>query len=187
MHRFTAGLLCLFLACGCLDTREVEPPLSSNSNWISPTDYEILLSNLSLAVNQRNVQNYIRCFHPDSLKFIPATIVYTGNQALWDNWNLQDEQNWFSNVCNNLGITSGNYLQLTEVDLQSFSTDSIRYIGDYELVMNHTDTALTVTFSGQLEFVMKVNQFNEWQICSWKDYETHPDSSWSRLKLNYVQ
>lgn len=185
--RLLAGILSLLFATSCLETRGVEPPISNSSDWVSPTDYEILLSNLSLAVNQRNAQNFLRCLAQDSLRFIPATVTYTGNQAIWDNWAWQDEQTWFSNCVSNLGIPTGNYLQLTEVDLQSFSTDSIRYIGDYELVMNHTDTALTVMFRGQVELVMRVNEFNEWQIWTWKDYETHPDSSWSRLKLSYVQ
>jgi hypothetical protein len=38
-----------------------------------------------------------------------------------------------------------------------------------------------------LEFLCKVNSFNEWEISRWIDYETREDSSWSRLKLNYVQ
>jgi hypothetical protein len=185
--RLLAGFFCLLFATGCLNTRDVEPPVSGTTDWVSPTDYEILLSNLSLAINQRNSQNFLRCLDADSLRFVPATVTYTGNQSIWDNWAWQDEQAWFSNCVNSLGIPTGNYLELHEVDLQSFSTDSIRYIGDYELVMNHTDTALTVTFKGQLELVMKVNEFNEWQIATWKDYETHPDSSWSRLKLSYVQ
>lgn len=167
--------------------RPVEPPDSTSSDWISPTDYQILLSNLSLSINQRNVQNYLRCLKTDSLKFSPATVTYTGNQALWDNWSWQDEQTWLSNVISSLGITSGNTLALTEVDLQNVTSDSLRYIGNYSMVMNHTDTSLTVSFKGQLEFSCRVNEFNEWQIWQWIDFETHPDSSWSRLKLNYVQ
>ena len=118
---------------------------------------------------------------------MPATSVYTGNQILWDNWSWQDEQAWSNNVLANLGISTGNYLSLREVDFQSFSGDSLRYIGDYELVMNHTDTALTVRFRGQLEFMMSLNTYNEWEINRWQDYETSKDSSWSLLKLNYVQ
>lgn len=177
----------LLLLSSCFKTREVEPPVVSSSDWVSPTDYQILLSNLTRSISQRNVQNYLRCFHQDSLAFLPSTSVLTGRELLWQNWSWQDEQAWFDNVIADLGITSGNFLNLTEVDLQSFSSDSVRYIGNYELVLNHTDTALPVKFLGQLEFLCRVNDFNEWEIWKWQDYETQVDSSWSLLKLSYVQ
>lgn len=172
---------------GCFRTREVEPPVTTSSDWVSPTDYTILLSNLERAVGQRNVQNYLRCFRQEELDFQPSTPVLTGNEILWNDWSWQDEQAWFNNVIADLGLNSGNSLSLQQVDLQSFNSDSLRYIGDYELIMNHTDTSLTVQFRGQLEFLCKVNEFNEWEISRWTDYETRVDSSWSRLKLNYVQ
>ncbi|MBK9451406.1 MAG: hypothetical protein IPN95_18740 [Bacteroidetes bacterium] len=165
----------------------MEPPSQTSSDWISPTDHNILLANLIRSVDQQNVQNYLRCFKADAFRFNPSTQTYTGNELIWDSWSWQDEQAWFSNLKENLGLNSGNRLTLDQVDLQAFSSDSLRYIGEYDLVMNHTDTSLTVRFVGQLEFLCKVNSFNEWEIARWTDYETKQDSSWSRLKLNYVQ
>lgn len=174
-------------ATGCLRTRDVEPPDQSSSDWISPTDYTILLDNLERSIGQKNVQNYLRCFRQDAFRFVPSTAVYTGNELLWDGWSWQDEQAWYSNVLENLGLSSGNSLEFREVDLQSFSSDSLRYIGEYDLRINHTDTSLTVHLRGQLEFLCKINTYNEWEITRWVDYETRLDSSWSRIKLNYVQ
>lgn len=182
-----ALVLSALLVSACFRTRDVEPPVQSNSDWISPTDYTILLDNLKRSAGQRNVQNYLRCFNQESFVFQPSTPVFTGNEIIWSDWSWQDEQAWFNNVISNLGLTGGNSLELDEVDIQSFSSDSLRYIGDYDLRMNHTDTSLTVHFRGQLEFLCKVNSFNEWEITRWIDYETRVDSSWSRLKLNYVQ
>ncbi len=179
--------LSLLLLCACVKTREVEPPSTSSSDWVSPTDYNILLANMQRAINQQNVQNYLRCFRADALRFLPSTQSFTGNELIWNSWSWQDEQSWFSNLKSNLGLSSGNHITLSQVDLQAFSSDSLRYIGEYDLVMNHTDTSLTVRFIGQLEFLCKVNTFNEWEVTRWSDYETHPDSSWSRLKLKYVQ
>jgi hypothetical protein len=175
------------LATGCLRTRDVEPPDQTSSDWISPTDYTILLDNLERSIAQKNVQNYLRCFRQDAFHFVPSTPVYSGNELLWNGWSWQDEQAWYSNVLENLGLSSGNSLSFREVDLQSFSSDSLRYIGEYDLRVNHTDTALTVHFRGQLEFLCKINTYNEWEITRWVDYETRADSSWSRIKLNYVQ
>ncbi len=180
-------LILAFSLTACLKTRDVEPPVVGSSDWVSPSNYTILLENLRTSVGQKNVQNYLRCFRQDDLDYIPSTPVYTGNEILWDNWTWQDENNWFNNVIQDLGLTSGNQIAFEEVDLQAFSGDSLRYIGNYDLVMNHRDTSLTVRFRGQLEFLMKVNDFNEWEITRWIDFETSPDSSISRLKLNYVQ
>lgn len=187
MKRALIYLGLVALLTGCFNTREVEPPQTTSSDWISPTDYQILLGNLKKAIADGNVQNYLRCFHQDSLRFTPSTPVYPQNQLLWDNWSWQDEQAYMTNLFGELGLTQGNYLRLEEVDLQNFSNDSLRYIGDYELLVNHTDTALTVNFQGQLEFGMYLNTYNEWEIRRWVDYETKADSSWSRLKMAYVQ
>jgi hypothetical protein len=186
MRRYWVWMSLLLLSA-CFNTRDVEPPDQSSSDWVSPTDYNILLANLTRAIDQQNVQNYLRCFKVDGFRFLPCTQIYTGNELIWDSWSWQDEQAWLSNLKENLGLASGNRVTFKQVDLQSFSSDSLRYIGDYDLVMNHTDTSLTVRFMGQLEFLCKVNSYNEWEIARWTDYETHPDSSWSRLKLNYVQ
>ncbi|MEL6590244.1 MAG: hypothetical protein AAFQ68_09195, partial [Bacteroidota bacterium] len=68
------GLSVIFSAC--FNIRQVEPPSSSASNWVSPTDYQILLDNLQLAVNQRNVQNYLRCFEQEELDFEPVASLF---------------------------------------------------------------------------------------------------------------
>ena len=182
--------LWLFLALllsACFKPREVEPPAVSSSDWVSPTDYQILLTNLQLSISQKNVPNYIRCFSQDSLQFVPATVVYTGSELVWDNWSLQDEQTWLENTIAALSVQTGNFLELQEQNLQTFGTDSVRYNGIYELTVNHSDTTLTTRFEGQLEFLCRINNFNEWEIRRWTDFETSEDSSWSRLKLSYVQ
>jgi hypothetical protein len=172
---------------GCLRTRDVEPPDQQNSDWVSPVDYTTLLDNLKRSVSQLNVQNYLRCFRADGFVFVPSTPVFTGNELIWGDWSWQDEQTWFNNINENIGLSNGNSLQLQEVGLQSFAADSIRYVADYRLRMNHTDTSLTVEFAGQAEFLFQLNSYNEWEISKWVDFETKVDSSWSRLKLNYVQ
>lgn len=185
--RIAAFLFCTFFLVACFNTRDVEPPATGSSDWVSPTDYTILLNNLKLSISQKNTQNYLRCFNDDSLRFVPATTTRSGNEILWDSWNIADELTWFDNVINKLAIVNGNYLELEQVDLQSFSTDSVKYIGNYTMQLNHSDTTLTTHFRGQVEFVCKVNEYNEWEIHRWSDFETAPDSSWSSLKLEYAQ
>ena len=175
------------LTQGCFRTRAVEPPSSSSSDWVSPTDYEILLGNLKTSIAQRNIQNYLRCFNQDSLKFSPAAELLNDNETIWQNWSIQDEQTYLDNLFADLASPSGNTLSLTETDLQDVSSDSLKYVGNYSMHINHNDTSLTRLFKGQIQLVIKINSFNEWEIHRWTDIEIYPDSSWSRVKLKYIQ
>ena len=179
--------LSLILLTACFETRTVEPPSSGSSDWISPTDYEILLNNLQTAISQRDVQNYLRCFNQDLLRFTPAASLLTDNQSIWQNWSIQDEQAYLENVVNKLTVNSGNSLFLEQLDLQDVSADSLRYVGNYTMRINHNDTTLTDLFKGQIQLVVKINSFSEWEIHTWEDVETVADSSWSLLKLKFVQ
>lgn len=175
----------LFLLAACFSTRNVETPDSGISNWVSPTDYATLLANFQNAVANRNTQNYLRCFSADSMTFLPAASL--SNQPVWRTWALRDEQAYFENVLQNLVSQSGNTLTLNQVDIRDVTPTSLRYVGDYRLTIAHKDSTLTRLFRGQVQFVMRLNAFNEWEIRRWEDVETHPDSSWSALKIRFVQ
>lgn len=180
-------ILVIVVISGCFRTRPVEPPSSSGSEWVSPTDYEILLSNLKTSISQRNVQNYLRCFNQDSINFVPAASLLNDNENIWKNWSIQDEQAYFDNMVADLTSQSGNSLSLLQTDLQDVTSDSVKYVGDYTLRVNHADTTLSTFFKGQIQLSIKLNSFNEWEIHRWRDIEIFADSSWSNLKLNYVQ
>ncbi|MEO1448774.1 MAG: hypothetical protein AAFV07_04560 [Bacteroidota bacterium] len=183
-----AGLIaCCWGISACFTIRPVEPPTNVNSDWVSPSDYEILLTNLRTAIAQQNVQNYLRCFQADELEFEPVASLFNENETVWQNWSIQDEQAYLDNVIANLSSGSGNALILEEEALQDVTEDSLKYVGLYTLRVNHTDTTLTTLFKGQLQLVIKLNSFNEWEIHRWQDIELYPDSSWSELKLFFGQ
>ncbi|MEO0898407.1 MAG: hypothetical protein AAFY71_18490 [Bacteroidota bacterium] len=172
----------------CFQIRNVEAPdAGGNSDWVSPTDYEILLNNLRNAIVQGNTQNYLRCFNQDSLQFIPASSLLNDNESIWLNWSSQDERTYLENVVTDLSVNSGNSVLINEQDLQNVTSDSLRYVGEYIMRINHQDTALTNLFKGQIQLLIKLNSFNEWEIHRWIDIELYPDSSWSELKLAYIQ
>ena len=175
------------LCLGCFQTRPVEPPGTGSSDWVSPTDYEILLQNLRSSIAQRNPQNYLRCFNQDSLRFLPAASLFNEHESIWRPWSALDEQTYLDNAFADLTSPSGNQLLLKEQDLQDVSSDSLRYVGEYTLRINHADTSLTTLFRGQLQLLIKTNDFNEWEIYRWEDIELYQDSSWSQLKLRYIQ
>ncbi len=172
---------------GCFGIRPVEPPGNTASDWVTPSDYQILLENLRRSIAQGNTQNYLRCFQVDSFRFFPVARLFNFNETIWGNWSALDEQGYLDNVLANLSVSGSNTLLLEQTDLQDVTSDSLRYVGDYTLRVNHTDTSLTTLFVGQLQMLIKRNTFNEWEIHRWADIETRPDSSWSELKLRYVQ
>ncbi|MFK7971917.1 MAG: hypothetical protein AB8F95_16235 [Bacteroidia bacterium] len=178
------SLVCVMASC--LRTRPVEPPGGGSSDWVSPTDYQILLDNFQRSLAERNTQNLLRCLSEDSYLFEPVASLFADNESIWRNWARQDERIWFENMQAVLDITS-NSLQLTEIDLQDVTADSLRYVGNYRLRITHTDTTLPTLFLGQIQFNMKVNAFNEWEISRWTDLEVTPDSSWTLLKLRFTQ
>jgi hypothetical protein len=185
---YTLAIPGFLLGSSCFTPRPAAPPQTSvPSTWISPTEYSILLSNLSGAISRNNVQDYLRCLQKDNFKFSPATVVYTGNQLIWNIWSWNSERDYYENVITQLGITTGNQLTFTLQQLQFLNNDTLKYIGNYDLQINHLDTSLTKKFKGQAELIMGLNGFNEWEIVSWTDFETTPDSSWSRLKLKFSQ
>lgn len=183
--RILAFILTLSLLCGCFWTRQPETP-DSDSGWISPTTYEQLLDNFIVAVQAGNVQNYNRCLAPvDLYRFTPTPSEYNGHESVWDNWRRDDEQTYLTNIKDQIGI-AGIQLQLIKTDLQNVTADSLKYVGNYTLSVPHTDSALTTVFKGQLSMILRFDGA-EWSIKQWTDIETHPDSSWSRLKRTFIQ
>jgi len=186
----TIYFLVILLGLGwgaCFRTRTIEPPNTGGSAWITPSDYTILLTNLQAAIGNHDVQNYLRCFNQEQLDFQPAASLLNNNEVVWQNWSWQDEQAYFNNMATQLSSLSGNSLSLTEIDLQDVSADSLRYVGNYSLQIFHTDSTLSTLFKGQIQLTVKLNEFNEWEIHRWQDIETSLDSSWSLLKLTYIQ
>ena len=65
------SLLALLLALpACFQLREPEPAAAA-SEWIQPTQIDILLANFTTAVQHVNVANYERTFSGPNYRFVP--------------------------------------------------------------------------------------------------------------------
>ncbi|MFQ5866051.1 MAG: hypothetical protein ACE5IW_12560, partial [bacterium] len=65
MTQFRVATLFLTIISACANpfaTREPEPPEQNASNFITPSTPEIVFINLRVAIEDRNVENYIRSF-----------------------------------------------------------------------------------------------------------------------------
>lgn len=171
----------------CFQIREVAPPGTSSSGWISPTSYDILLDNLGRAITQKNTQNYLRCFNRDLLGYTPAATLLNDRESVWQSWSITEEQTYFNNLIANVPGTSGGILNLERLEQRDVNADSLIYIGNYVLQVSHSVPDVPKVFRGQVQWEMKLNEFNEWEIQTWVDLETVADSSWSLLKLTFSQ
>jgi hypothetical protein len=182
-------LLLLFFALtlsACFRTRIPEPPDTSGSGFVLASDYQTLLSNFKTAIQAGNTQNYKRCLNETVFHFSPAPAQINGHESIWQNWSMNDEENYFNTLKGRLN--GGMLLSFSNESTQGSvnDQDSLRYVADYTLNVPHDKPNVPTTFKGQIQLLIKLNG-NECKIEEWTDVETHQDSSWSALKLNFVQ
>lgn len=189
MPRFFLLLLLMGALSACFRVRNVEPPDNLGSTWQPPTSPDLLIANFRMAMQTGNTQNYVRCFaEGNEYRFVPAPSVLNGHESVWQNWSKTDEQTYFNNFRTAMKSTSVLGLDFKQAVTQNLSADSVNYNVLYNLEIPFSDTTKQRLFSGQLTFLLKLNNnSNNWEIRRWTDIETHIDSSWSKVKLNYLQ
>lgn len=182
-------LLLLFTISACFKVRNVEPPDNLGSDWQAPTSPDLLIANFRASMQAANVQNYIRCFAEGAdYHFIPAPSVFNGHESVWANWSRTDEQTYLNNLKTVLLKGNSIALDFKEPVTQNLSADSVNYNVLYQLGIPFSDTSKQKVYIGQMTLLLKLNSTqNTWEIRRWTDVETHIDSSWSKLKLNYLQ
>lgn len=176
----------MFAFNACFRTRIPEPPDTSGSGFVLASDYQTLLSNFKTAIQAGNTQNYKRCINENMFRFSPAPAQVNGHEAIWQNWSMNDEENYFNTLKGRLN--GGMLLSFSNESTQGSvnDNDSLRYVADYTLNVPHNKPNVSTVFKGQIQLLIKLNG-NECKIEKWADVETNKDSSWSALKLNFVQ
>lgn len=182
---------CAFLAVllqGCFATRTPEPPLQNNasSDWVAPTDYNILLINFKNSIVHLNTQNYLRCIG-DTFQYVPAQVRDNSAYLLFQKWTKNDEKTYFDNLSAKSQNLSANYLQLKNIYQQFIGSDTVKYIADYHLEIQHSDSLSPKTLKGQLNFTLHRNSEGLWRILKWQDTEKAKDSSWTLLKTRFIR
>lgn len=177
-----------FLLQGCFATRTPEPPLQNNANsdWVSPTDYNILLLNFKNSIAQLNTQNYLRCI-ADTFEYIPTQVRDNSAYLIFQKWSKNDEKTYFDNLYAKSQTLSANYLQLKNTDQQFIGSDTVKYSANYQFEVQHNDSAFTKTLKGQLNFTLHRNSEGLWRIVKWQDTEKAKDSSWTLLKMRFLR
>ena len=165
----------------CFQLREPEPAAAA-SEWIQPTQIDLLLANFTTAVQRVNVANYERTLSGPDYRFVPDPTSAGSSPALFANWGVPDETTYFSSLRRRTPATANNTLTLSGRRDQLYTTDSAEVSALYQLRITQTDTAFRAgLLQGNLRLVLR-RRNNEWRIVAWRDQRTSPAPCWTDLK-----
>jgi hypothetical protein len=163
-----------FLACDHpFTTRKPEKPNTSQSSWIPPHSPEDVLINLMHAVEERNSENYMRCFlnepevsHPFCFDPDPeAAALY----PFLLEWTQSQEENIIKQTFFLVPQDSGLSLQFPKEIRDVIAADSAVIVREYEWNLHHGIASLPERLEGQAEMRMAENSVSEWGIYRWID------------------
>lgn len=193
-----------FFFHNCTDlfsTREdkVERPDSGSASGIfeEATSPEIVLTNLSRALEQKNVSKYMESFS-DPMDFPGKSFRFIGDanfqDQLSERWTYTDEQNYFNNVVFNESgkspIIRFSYVdslpRMTPINLLAFDDSVETDFFKYQLIIELQDTTKLYTGLSRFKLFKSSETANEaWYIYNWVDRALNEEleKSWTYLKL----
>ena len=179
----------LFLmGCGNpFSIRDAEAPANPSSNWTPPHSADEVLINLINAIEERNIENYMRCLIDSSnsdavFRFDPDPILAVEYASVFADWDVQKEKAIMNLAFSSVPADSLSKLVFTE-DIKEISTpDSVVFIKKYRLELHHTDVSLPIEYEGQVEFWLSEDQQGWWAIYRWIDNSVSGYRPWSYLK-----
>ena len=179
-------LLGLALLSGCFDLR-APAPAGAPSEWTQPTSPDLLMANFVTAVQRLNPGNYERCFAPQFRFYPDPAAAGSANAALFANWGVREELDYFNSLRRRTPATSQNQLLLSARRDQLFSADSAEVSAQYTLTLAQTDTAFRIrTMQGNIRLLLR-RRNNEWQIAAWRDLATGNQPVWTEAKKYFVR
>jgi hypothetical protein len=166
----------------CFQLREPEPATEA-SEWVQPTQVDILLSNFITAVRSLNPANYERSFRGPDYRFLPDPTSAGSSQAIFANWSVPEETTYFNSLRRRTAAGATASLVLTDRRDNPFSIDSVEITALYQLRVTQQDTGFRASLlQGSLRLVVVRRRNNEWRIKEWRDQRTGPGPCWTDLK-----
>jgi len=194
MVKVSKGLLFLVIltSYNCenpFSTRSPEKPDTGSITWKQPAYPEIVLENMANAVENKNIENYLKCFGLSEetqriFTFKPEPGVFENFHNVFINWNIEKERNYITNIFSLTPEDSLRALQFTDIDEYIFP-DSSRFIKYYILSLHHTDTSLPQNYKGRMDISLNKDINGAWYISYWEDIKTEDTPVWSLLKASF--
>ena len=179
---------CLLAAEGCdlFQTREGQPPVQNKSTFTTPFTADIVLNNLTSAIAEYNVDNYMRCFTDTAVRpfeFIPSQETQANYAGIFNRWDLEAERQYFVR----LGTPSGTPSLSLSVQSRVVNSDAVTYLMSYTLVFAHRRTDVPRLVRGNMQIFLGADSLRRWSIYRWQDFKTMRDSTWSYWKAVFSE
>lgn len=161
-------------------TREPEPPTESTSTFEPPVTPEAVLHNLQSAIEENNLDNYLRCFVDTTFRpylYVPSQDV----QPNFGIWTLEDERRYFRTMGATIDAAP---LMTSSIQNTTFFSDST-YNVNYTLFFPHKEPSAPRLVRGNMQLHLAIDPQGRWAIDQWRDNKlpSVPDSTWSYLKF----
>lgn len=184
-------LTILFLLAACenpFSTRTPEPPEQNKSTFIPPTSPDIVFVNLRVAIQEKNVENYISSFVDTTRSsqrfiFVPDQRAVTNHPGVFDFWQLEDERRYLSRLFQAAPADSIRTLRFI-LENSSEGATQATFSQRYEFIVRHSRQGQNIptVYRGQCNFMLEKNQTGDWAIYRWEDFTNGVDPTWSELK-----
>lgn len=182
-------LFLLIAGCGLFETRDAEIPTQPRSDFIPPTTPQIVISNFTAAIFQKDINNYTNClsdtnFSGKRFTFIPD-VASQSAYPIFSTWDKSKENSYYTNLVNQTPVSNSSSLFLSNM-VSNITSDSAIIDSDYLLVYNHNRSNVAKQAKGKLRFVITHDSRNLWAIKTWTDFKVNDgDTTWSVIKANF--
>lgn len=186
-----ALVLCAVLISGwtsCFfDPRDPELGAPPVTRWKPANDPGILMNNVKVTFEDRQIDFYMRSFLADSFSFradpLDSIDEALQGQNLFADWEVEDERRAAEKIFNEADSITVALSDLSPPDSVS-DAGGVRVRKDYELAIitaESTGTS-TVIYKGTLTFFMR--QSGEWSLVRWEDARVSEPGilSWGKLR-----
>ncbi|MCX7611294.1 MAG: hypothetical protein N2043_06875 [Ignavibacterium sp.] len=174
------------VSCDLFNTREPQAPVQGRSNFIPPTEPQIVIQNLKNSFLDKNVQNYLAClvdtiFVNKKFKFLPSSEAASSFAFLVLDWNISDERKYFNSVVSKVPKDFPISLNLNDENYSSLTADTLVYTASYFINVPHSSSE-PKNYAGNVQFNLVRDSRSNWSIYYWKDTRSSNLPSWSELK-----
>ncbi len=209
--RIIVYCISIFVTFSCTNpftTREgeVEKPIvgtpGGSTVYDPAVNPDIIFTNLTKAVHEKNIDEYLKCFIPQSLDGTPHSFRFIPEQHFINEfarqpWTLNDERNYFIQLSQSqkntypkldLSLNGGRAITLNPITPTSINDSLETSSITYQLTVMYSVDSIKV-YSGVLQFrLFKSSVPPEiWYIYYWQDnaINNRYDQCWTALKLLY--
>ena len=179
------------LACKTpFSTRQAEPPFTSRSRWIPPSQPTDVLENMKDAIAEEHIPNYLGCLSDSAqtgrpFVFVPEPGVAANYGELFNTWSRASEKRYLDQLFQATPRDSLRRLVFANVTERPGEENERVLVADYVLDVHHTldPASYPRHVEGQAQFWMIQDpKTSYWSIWKWRDSATGEHETWTALK-----